>query len=1213
MSLATGIVSSILFATAKHVAKSWLSEDWLDELADELLDLGKSLLGKQDKPTHNIAKQIFGDLQPIYEHSSIEKNSKQAVALEIARTLAVAPVTPELLIDLQLDKTKLLSCLREINPDAQKQFSVDETALYDRLLKQAAETLIPITTELEGFEALYRGRILAQQDVVMNLLSNIWNAPNEKAVAFENKYRRHVAKNLDEMELFGIPQRDKLAQKQRLSVAYVSLDVDASQFERLDRLQKRKTENLVTYFNEVDKEFRNRPDTLGINFLLTRTRRLMIEGQPGSGKSTLMQWLAVRAGFKDFPDELTSWNNCVPFFVRLRECVDSGFPAPEEFPKQQAKMIAGDMPAGWVHDLLEQGRALVLIDGIDEMPKKQRPAMLEAMVDLVNAYPLSRYIVTSRPAAVKSDLWPEWQEWLSEERFLSTSLRPLNSQQVSYLIEQWHDALAEGESSNEMKEFETLGGNLKRLLQRRPPLRRLATTPLLCAMICALHKERGQTLPSERRKLYSECVEMLLSRRDERRGVRSKEDYPDLTHSQALGLIQRFAYWLLDNGYSDVSIEQADNKFTRLLPSFNLSDVTGDQIRAFFVERAGLLREPVVQRLDFSHRTFQEYLAAQAVVEEDDIGKLTRMALDDQWRETIILAAGEARPKERERLLRNLIKKAKNLKRPKNRHQVFLLALACLETCTILDPAVRQFVIDETATVFPPQNEDEVRLIAAAGEPAIEHLEYNSNYPVEILAKSITALAGIGTQRALEAMILYQNDIRIRSTDSILKAWDQFDQKLFLEMVLGECTELTIFNEAYLEKIKTLPHLTKLSVYGGAISDLSFLQHLPQLTQLSIHGDYIDDLDSLKFLSQLGQFEFFSFTDSINDLYFLRHLPHLTELAFHSMVSDLSPLQHLTKLTHLQISLESASDLGPLQHLAHLTRLSVYGNLISDPAPLEQLQKLTQLTISVESTRNPNFLRHLTQLTHLNIYLGNARDLSPLQHLKHLTQLSIYGEGVSDLSPLQHLSKLKDLSINGKRINDLSPLQQLPHLTRLSVYGESLTDLSPLQHLSQLTELSISGKNIKNLNPLQHLSHLSKLDINIWETNFDLRPLQNLPLANLVIHANKIVDLSFLECLPQLQQLEIWADVITDLTPLQNLIQLKHLFLGCSFEIDEEGHIVAKSKRNLTGIKSLNPLAKLSELKILAVSSDVMPDISAFIEKEKISIYHGFELYRYIN
>ena len=94
-------------------------------------------------------------------------------------------------------------------------------------------------------------------------------------------------------------------------------------------------------------------------------------------------------------------------------------------------------------------------------------------------------------------------------------------------------------------------------------------------------------------------------------------------------------------------------------------------MRQYFVERASLLREPVHDRVDFTHRTFQEFLAAQAALNENTIGELLKHAHNDQWRELIILAAGKARPKECKQLLQGLITRGN--KSSRRRHQLHLL------------------------------------------------------------------------------------------------------------------------------------------------------------------------------------------------------------------------------------------------------------------------------------------------------------------------------------------------------------------------------------------------------------------------------------------------------------------------------------------------------------------------------------------------------------
>ena len=82
-----------------------------------------------------------------------------------------------------------------------------------------------------------------------------------------------------------------------------------------------------------------------------------------------------------------------------------------------------------------------------------------------------------------------------------------------------------------------LSSKLKLTIRSNPNIRKLVTNPLLCAMVCALHRDRFTHLPSEKTKLYEACINMFL-RRDLARNILIK-DYVSLGIQQKIVLLQK--------------------------------------------------------------------------------------------------------------------------------------------------------------------------------------------------------------------------------------------------------------------------------------------------------------------------------------------------------------------------------------------------------------------------------------------------------------------------------------------------------------------------------------------------------------------------------------------------------------------------------------------------------------------------------------------------
>jgi Leucine-rich repeat (LRR) protein len=1128
-------------AIAKTIWGSWLNDLPLaNAIGSEIVDKLRDTIANPDeqkktlREIERIGKQIAEQMRPIFDREAfhLDSGSRNAIQLAIADTLRWANVTNELLMSQDLDAGGLKQHLRNANPEASRDFGWAETALYDRMLAEVSANIIEAAPQLEDFERSFATETLQRLTRIETADKRRQDESQHEVDEFEQQYRRTIARELDQMEVFGMSRMDSLTSRQSLSMAYITLSVQQTQNDPqnpdADLLNSLTRE--ITACTQPDGESTHLTSRSVDKTIATR-QRLIIRGDAGAGKSTLLQWLAVRAAKQDFTDTLSHCNGKIPFFIRLRTLVDQGFPTPNDFPKLTAPNHADTMPKGWVNRCLNKGQALVLIDGVDELPRQQRQDFLEALKDLVADFPDACYIVTSRPTGLKNsqgDVWQEWEDWAQREQFSHLTLEPMSPANMEKFIIQWHQALAAAQlPEDRQRDLNSMARNLQRLLEQRPELQRLATNPLLCAMICALHRERGETLPAARIQLYRECIDMLLNRRDSGRKIKLDITHLDkLTEDQKLALIQSFAYWLMLNSRSDVERERVDGHFDRRLEFMSLpEEVTGAQIRALFVERAGLLREPIIGRIDFAHRTFQEFLAAQAALNDDSIGVLLQHADDDQWREAIIVAAGLARPRERAELLKGLLQLAQEM--PERQHYLHLLAVACLETTVEIAPDVRAQVIEQARTLLPPQNSDEARVIAKAGNAIVPLLEPNPSYSNKEAARCVEALAQIGSTAAMNAIANYAKTI-VKTNDNYVfyeaigRAWGAFERHDYARTVLSNSTILVEPNLITWDGFEHLSHLTVLYLSGDWINDLSPISALSNLTELSLSETAISDLSPVSALSNLTVLSLSK--TAISDLSPVSALSNLTELYLsETAISDLSPVSALSNLTELYMSGASTSDISLISSLSNLTRLSLRDTAISDISLISSLSNLTVLSLSKTAISDISLISSLSNLTELSLRDTAISDLSPVSSLSNLTRLSLGGNSISDISPvsslsnltqlflwdtaisdlslISSLSNLTELSLRDTAISDISPVSSLSNLTRLSLGGNSISDISPVSSLSNLTELYLSGASISDISPLVNLSNLRKLVLS--DTNVkNLRPLKE--LTNLRIEVNGV-------------------------------------------------------------------------------------------------------------
>ncbi|MFE2939899.1 NACHT domain-containing protein [Streptomyces sp. NPDC059255] len=960
----------------------------------------------QDAP-RRLARVLAGRLSDAY--AALPEHERRAAADSVQDTFAAAgALDAELLFSLDLDPARLTTRLRA--PAAG--LSERALGLYDELLglccahvveQLTAHPSFPARAAVEQTRAAGRTR-----ELVEDVRDRLGPRPGTAALEFERRYAEYVAATQSRLELYGLTL-GRSAREWPLDTAYISLAVTAE-----DRTYNR-TAFRADDFNVVAAVDRG---PVKAEQALKGAQRVVLRGPAGSGKSTLVQWLALNAARRTFPVELAAWNVCVPFVLRLRAFTTSDeLPLPARFLRATGVPLYGSEPAGWTEDLLTSGRALVLVDGVDEVPMRLRARTETWLKSLIVAFPQARYVVTTRPSAVPED-------WLTGHGFTAHSLLPMERSDIRAFVAHWHEAARQGRPPDAAM-LDTYEHSLLQSVAGRRDLGRLATNPLMCALLCALNRDRRMRLPRARKELYDAALDLLLVRRDTEREVVGVEGV-DLTRDEQTALLQRLAYWLIRNGQVEAAREEAVEMVGEWLAAMPQVEGAPEQVFAHLLIRSGLLRAPVPGTVDFVHRTFQDYLGAKAAVEARDFGVLVRNAHDDQWDDVVRMAVGHARADERVRLLRQLLRRADRVQRHRNR--LVLLAAASLEHAPELDPAMRTEIEERTALLIPPRGLDEAEELAKAGELVLELLPGPEGLD-EWSAAGVTRTAGlVGGDAALEVISRFQEDDRREVSIQVSTAWGAFEAEWYAREVLAHRdwtrVALHVRTEGQLRALRLLPDVRSLSLLGP-FADVSPLRVLSVAESL-----YLGSNPSLTDLSPLTE---------------LRSLRRLS-LVDCTALRDLSPLRQMRRLTDISLDTPvAATSVGELHLGPHLTHLSLRRGV--GHVTLNGIDSLTALRyLHVSGDRNADELSGLPSpipLASLQLEDQDDLRLDWLADWHSLTVVALVNCHLADgLEPLARLPRLRTLDLVHCARHaggiDLSPLAALDNLTIVLGGGTSV-------------------------------------------------------------------------------------------------------------------------------------------------------------------------------
>ncbi|MET8977737.1 NACHT domain-containing protein [Streptomyces sp. NPDC004539] len=354
---------------------------------------------------------------------------------------------------------------------------------------------------------------------------------------------------------------------------------------------------------------------------LQRYRRIVVVGDPGAGKTTMMRHLALRMATRSEHESLPE----LPAYVELFRFVESGHESLlDHLAEHWADQYGFEDARDYIVQKLTDGTAALLLDGLDEVLGGESAQEAEnayrrvtaELTRLATRFPRALIATTCRRQGWRGGL-PQFQvlealdfEWPQIEAFVANWFGATDRRRVG----------------------------LVRALSANGRLQTLAANPLLLSLIAIVY-ERDLELPERRAALYQRCVEVLLREWDAHRKI---SRYSRFTTDRKQDLLKEIARHYHQRGLRYFPEDDLLGQIARFLPTIDLAPEDSRAILDEIAAQYGLLKPQAHGWYGFLHLTLQEHFTAAALLERgaDGIRQAVQARYDPWWEEVILLLAG---------------------------------------------------------------------------------------------------------------------------------------------------------------------------------------------------------------------------------------------------------------------------------------------------------------------------------------------------------------------------------------------------------------------------------------------------------------------------------------------------------------------------------------------------------------------------------------------
>lgn len=385
------------------------------------------------------------------------------------------------------------------------------------------------------------------------------------------------------------------------------------------------------------------------SLIFARTSLIWVLGEAGSGKTTLLTKWALT--LIEEPKTILVDRSAVPFFLSLAELKElpsrlTREPRIEPDPSVtlgdhhdelglidclRAKLADYHIKKhaqGYLDSLLRHGQCVIFLDGLDEIPNSD----VAWLVDEIQAF-LKLHLRAGNTIVLSSRVPGARESMFRLPANYALEVAEFSGEDVELFITGWfHDDAVKAKS-------------LLKQIQDSNQLQEIAFNPLLLTIIASNEEHEFYDLPSKRTGLYDYCMGILIERWDLDRGLHRLDFPAELCQRAlerlALALQMRGAQTFSRNDLWNILNEACDR------PDFDLKKHEVDHMVRQVLGIQTLIRQVTANLYRFRHTTFQEYLAASAIVKDQKLGLppgidlLIQHAFEPRWHDVIVLASGD--------------------------------------------------------------------------------------------------------------------------------------------------------------------------------------------------------------------------------------------------------------------------------------------------------------------------------------------------------------------------------------------------------------------------------------------------------------------------------------------------------------------------------------------------------------------------------------------